>query len=77
MTAEEVRPAQGRDRTAYWKRWGPYLSERQWERCGEDQRSPTLVGLAHRRQGHFETALETRSAESHFPVAASLKYSPA
>lgn len=29
MTAEEERLAQDRDRTAYWKRWGPYLSERQ------------------------------------------------
>ncbi len=30
MTAEEQRLQQERDRTAYWSRWGPYLSERQW-----------------------------------------------
>jgi hypothetical protein len=29
MTAEEQRLAADRDRTAYWKRWGPYLSDRQ------------------------------------------------
>ncbi len=40
MTQEEARLAANRDslrdrsasRTAYWKRWGPYLSERQWGR---------------------------------------------
>jgi Glycosyl hydrolase family 63 C-terminal domain len=36
MTAEEARLAQDRDRTAYWKRWGPYLSERQWGTVRED-----------------------------------------
>lgn len=36
MTAEEKRLAQDRDRTAYWKRWGPYLSERQWGTVRED-----------------------------------------
>lgn len=35
-TAEETRLAQDRDRTAYWKRWGPYLSERQWGTVRED-----------------------------------------
>jgi hypothetical protein len=36
MTAEEQRLAADRDRTAYWKRWGPYLSERQWGTVRED-----------------------------------------
>ena len=36
MTAEEERLAQDRERTAYWKRWGPYLSERQWGTVRED-----------------------------------------
>lgn len=35
-TAEEIRLAQDKDRTAYWKRWGPYLSERQWGTVRED-----------------------------------------
>ncbi len=36
MTAEEKRLAEDRDRTSYWKRWGPYLSERQWGTVRED-----------------------------------------
>ena len=40
MTQEESRLAAERDRTAYWKRWGPYLSERQWGTVREDY-SPT------------------------------------
>jgi len=36
MTTEERRLAEDRDRTAYWKRWGPYLSERQWGTVRED-----------------------------------------
>lgn len=35
-TAEEIRLAQDHDRSAYWKRWGPYLSERQWGTVRED-----------------------------------------
>lgn len=36
MTQEEARLTADRDRTAYWKRWGPYLSERQWGTVRED-----------------------------------------
>ncbi len=36
MTEEEARLAANRDRRAYWKRWGPYLSERQWGTVRED-----------------------------------------
>jgi hypothetical protein len=36
MTPEETRLQADRDRTAYWKRWGPYLSERQWGTVRED-----------------------------------------
>ena len=36
MTQEEARLQQDHDRTAYWKRWGPYLSERQWGTVRED-----------------------------------------
>jgi hypothetical protein len=36
MTAEEHRLQQDRDRLAYWKRWGPYLSDRQWGTVRED-----------------------------------------
>jgi hypothetical protein len=36
MTTEEYRLKQDRERIAYWKRWGPYLSERQWGTVRED-----------------------------------------
>lgn len=36
MTAEEKRLAEDRDRKAYWRRWGCYLSERQWGTVRED-----------------------------------------
>jgi hypothetical protein len=34
--AESLRLAEDRARTANWKRWGPYLSERQWGTVRED-----------------------------------------
>jgi hypothetical protein len=30
LTAEESRLREDLERKKYWKRWGPYLSERQW-----------------------------------------------
>src|SRR5215471_6339656 len=36
MTAEEQRLEEAGNRTAHWKRWGPYLSERAWGTVRED-----------------------------------------
>jgi Mannosylglycerate hydrolase MGH1-like glycoside hydrolase domain/Glycosyl hydrolase family 63 C-terminal domain len=36
MTAEELRLQEDRSHKANWKRWGPYLSERQWGTVRED-----------------------------------------
>ncbi|MEJ1930886.1 glucosidase [Nostoc sp. NIES-2111] len=36
MTPEEIRLQEDRERVAYWKRWGPYLSDRQWGTVRED-----------------------------------------
>jgi len=36
MTAEEKRLEEDRTRKAYWRRWGPYLSDRQWGTVRED-----------------------------------------
>src|SRR5688500_13917364 len=36
MTAEEKRLEESRQRTKHWKRWGAYLSERQWGTVRED-----------------------------------------
>lgn len=30
LTAEEKRLKEDRDRVKYWKKWGPYVAERQW-----------------------------------------------
>jgi hypothetical protein len=30
LCEEEKRLKQDREREAYWKRWGPYVAERQW-----------------------------------------------
>lgn len=36
MIAEEKRLEEDRIRKAYWRRWEPYLSERQWDTVRED-----------------------------------------
>src|SRR6202521_55785 len=36
MTAEEKRLDESHHRTRHWKRWGPYLAERQWGTVRED-----------------------------------------
>jgi hypothetical protein len=36
MNAEETRLEESRKRKVHWKRWGPYLSERQWGTVRED-----------------------------------------
>src|ERR1035441_4473086 len=36
MTQEEIRLAEDNRREKNWKRWGPYLSERQWGTVRED-----------------------------------------
>jgi hypothetical protein len=35
-TAEEKRLEEARNKTSHWRRWGPYLSERQWGTVRED-----------------------------------------
>ena len=36
MNAEQARLEEDRQRTHHWRRWGPYLSERQWGTVRED-----------------------------------------
>jgi hypothetical protein len=36
LAAEGIRLSEDRTRTKNWKRWGPYLSERQWATVRED-----------------------------------------
>jgi hypothetical protein len=35
LTEEEKRLKEDREREKYWKKWGPYVAERQWA-TGED-----------------------------------------
>jgi hypothetical protein len=35
-TAEEIRLQESRNKNIPWKKWGPYLSERQWGTVRED-----------------------------------------
>ena len=39
MTQEEKRLEAARTHEAHWRRWGPYLSERQWGTVREDYSS--------------------------------------
>ena len=36
MSAEQIRLDESRQQKAPWKKWGPYLSERQWGTVRED-----------------------------------------
>ena len=36
LTEEEKRLREDRKREKYWKKWGPYVSERQWATVRED-----------------------------------------
>ncbi len=35
-TQEEIRLAEAQNQIAHWRRWGPYLSDRQWGTVRED-----------------------------------------
>lgn len=43
LTEEEKRLKEDRERTKYWKRWGPYVAERQWA-TGKSDREIWEVG---------------------------------
>lgn len=51
MTHEEQRLQDSRERTAHWKRWGPYLSERAWGTVREDY-SPHGTAWEHLPHDH-------------------------
>lgn len=48
MTEEEKRLKEDRERTRYWKKWGPYVAERQWA-TGMFEASCTLRPHANER----------------------------
>lgn len=57
LCEEEKRLKADRERTAYWKRWGPYVAERQW---ATGQRSSLLLQLR-LRLTHWQCARTIRT----------------
>ncbi|KAI0025672.1 Six-hairpin glycosidase [Xylariomycetidae sp. FL0641] len=51
LTEEEKRLQQDRDRVKYWKKWGPYVAERQWATVREDY-SPDGDAWSHFTHDH-------------------------
>jgi hypothetical protein len=49
MNAEQLRLEQARTMRAPWKKWGPYLSERQWGTVREDYSSTVSAGTSQAR----------------------------
>ena len=41
LTAEEKRLEENRERKKYWKKWGPYVSERQWATGNLESTTPS------------------------------------
>lgn len=48
LTREEVRLREDRERKKYWKKWGPYVAERQW---GTGALTPPVLPLPTRGAG--------------------------
>jgi hypothetical protein len=59
MTDEKRRREEARDPNTSWRKWGPYLSERQWGTVREDYSDP---GNAGDRSGATSTPRRTSSA---------------
>jgi hypothetical protein len=51
MNTEKIRLKEDRDRKKHWKKWGPYLTERQWGTVREDY---SLDGSAWENVTHEE-----------------------
>ena len=45
LTEEEKRLREDRDRKKYWKKWGPYVAERQWATGRESPGYHSDVGV--------------------------------
>jgi hypothetical protein len=45
VTQEETRLQEAREGVSNWKKWGPYLSERQWGTVREDYSKEAMRGI--------------------------------
>lgn len=57
LSQEEGRLKEDRDRTKYWKRWGPYVSERQWATVREDYSYVPMIFCPEEACSLFSTAI--------------------
>jgi len=64
MNAEERRLAEAREQQIPWKKWGPYLSERQWGTVREDYSDNGCIGIPN---ALFATAALQGDASRMFP----------
>ena len=74
-SAEHLRLQEAREHKALWNKWGPYLSERQWETVldlpkvrawGDEYRTVLQRGIVESiRQARAITPLETRPILAH------------
>jgi hypothetical protein len=56
ITAERLRLEEARVRSVPWRKWGPYLSERQWGTVREDYSDQgDASGLTHTFVGWYES----------------------
>ena len=78
VTQEELRLQQDRARKANWKRWGPYLSERQWSTVREDySRLRQRVGFVPARsRAQLEPTAGAKTGSAASPTAISIFASP-
>lgn len=54
LTEEEKRLKEDRNRTKYWKKWGPYVAERQWATGKSSHARPRWSST---RPGHVKCRL--------------------
>ena len=76
MTAEQVRLDEARQQKASWKKWGPYLSERQWGTVREDysENGDAWNFFTHDYPGRAPTA-GAKTVSAAFPTTSSTSVS--
>lgn len=65
---EKYRLLQDDNRERHWKRWGPYLSDRQWVRAGVHHNESPRTDQAHIRQLFERTIQRTGTPGATFPM---------
>ncbi|KAI9844545.1 MAG: hypothetical protein M1837_005504 [Sclerophora amabilis] len=77
LCEEEKRLKEDKQRTKYWKRWGPYVAERQWATVREDYSDhlkERLFGLSNPQGNHGESIKEAHFHLDNTPTHSYMKY---